>query len=314
MKIDFVKTAALAVSCLVLTACSKESIETNSENADLVFQSTLMLETSSALEEATFTDLYYGDHEQQIYDILLPANRSSLSTKVIILLHGGGWMNGDKAGMASYVETIAEANPEYAIVNMNYVLAAAPSTPAFPNQFLDIALMMDHLTSESESLQIKPEFALIGKSAGGHLALQYDYMYDTEDRVRSVTSIVGPTDFTHPYYSENPNYTQLINILVDTGSYMNSSTGSSKVNPNIIKLLSPLYQASANSSPTLLLYGKNDMSVPVQNAYDLEEKLNFLGVPVQLNTYDGGHNDWNAETAQDVTNSLTEFLKDHFTI
>ncbi|OAB78602.1 hypothetical protein ULVI_08415 [Cochleicola gelatinilyticus] len=308
MKTNHIKMAALAVACLLSTACSKESIDSTINDTDLVYK------VSTELESAVFTDLDYGDHEQQIFDVYLPANRSTQTTKVIILLHGGGWMNGDKAGMNNYVQSISESNPDYAIVNMNYVLAAAPSTPAFPNQFHDIGLMLDHLTSESESLQILPEFALIGKSAGAHLALQYDYMYDLEDRVKSVTSIVGPTDFTHPYYSENPNYTHLLNILVDSNAYFASSIGAMNLKPNVIKILSPLYQASVNSSPTLLFYGKNDTTVPVKNAYDLEEKLNFLGVPVLLNVFEGGHNDWNTETNEHVSNTLTGFLKEHFTI
>jgi len=38
----------------------------------------------------TITDLSYGTHSQQKIDLYLPVNRNSDSTKVFILIHGGG--------------------------------------------------------------------------------------------------------------------------------------------------------------------------------------------------------------------------------
>ena len=38
----------------------------------------------------TITDLSYGTHSQQKIDLYLPVNRNSDSTKVFIMIHGGG--------------------------------------------------------------------------------------------------------------------------------------------------------------------------------------------------------------------------------
>src|SRR5436190_20202373 len=65
----------------------------------------------------------YGTDAAQKMDIYLPAGRSGSSTKVIILIHGGGWSTGDKADFNSYVDTLKRRLPGYAIFNINYRLA-----------------------------------------------------------------------------------------------------------------------------------------------------------------------------------------------
>ena len=168
-------------------------------------------ENEQPLGEETQLNVSYGDNPQQKYDLYLPEGRSSEKTKIIILIHGGGWIDGDKEDMNEYIPILKEKHPNHAIVNINYVLAAPPSTPAFPNQFLDVGKVINKLTQESEELELLPEFGLIGASAGAHIALQYDYVYDTDDKVKMICDIVGPTDFTDPFYTENPNFQILLN-------------------------------------------------------------------------------------------------------
>ena len=37
----------------------------------------------------------YGSDENQVFDIYLPENRTN-NTKILILIHGGSWISGDK--------------------------------------------------------------------------------------------------------------------------------------------------------------------------------------------------------------------------
>lgn len=163
------------------------------------------------LAAVTRLNVSYGSHMQQAYDLYLPEGRTDDHTKVIILVHGGGWTAGDKADMSEFIPQLQINHPDHAIVNMNYVLANT-TTPAFPNQFLDIQRVINKLTSEKEELQILPEFGLIGTSAGAHLSLQYDYVYDTTNAVKMVCDIVGPSDFTDPFYTNDPNFNILCNF------------------------------------------------------------------------------------------------------
>ena len=238
---------------------------------------------NESLAEETMLNVSYGNDQQQKYDLYLPANRSSTKTKVIMLVHGGGWTGGDKADMDFFISYIKQRHPDHAIVNVNYVLADI-DTPAFPNQFLDLDAVIDKLTSEKNELQILPEFALVGASAGAHISLMYDYVYDTDDQVKIVGVIVGPTDFTDPFYCNNPNFPALMAALVDESAYPQGT--------NYAEVLSPALRVSNASSPTLLFYGNADPLVPLTNGTTLNTALNNSQIDHSFTIYDGGHGDW----------------------
>ena len=275
----------------------------------IIFLSCSEEETSKAIQslpETTRINVSYGDNPQQVYDLYLPEGRSSEKTKVIVLIHGGGWIQGDKDSMNDYIPLLKAKQPEYAIVNINYVLANPPSVPAFPNQFLDVKKVLNKLTEDSESLQILPEFGLIGASAGAHIALQYDYVYDTTNQVKMVCNIVGPTDFIDPFYSENPNFQALLAALVDEEAYPE--------NTNYAEAISPALQVTNQSSPTILFYGDEDPLVPVSNGEKLHNELTTHMVSNSITIFDGGHGDWNQESNVDLQTQLSTFINEHFPI
>jgi len=265
-----------------------------------------VIEDEQPLPEKTQLDVSYGENPQQRYDLYLPEGRSSEKTKTIILIHGGGWIEGDKEDMNGYIPLLKEKHPDHAIVNINYVLAQPPSTPAFPNQFINLEQVISKLTQENETLQILPEFGLIGVSAGAHIALQYDYVYDTEDQVKMVCSIVGPTDFTDPFYSKNPDFQFLLNALVDETAYPENS--------NIAELISPALQVTENSSPTILFYGDEDPLVPISNGETLQTNLSNNMVSNSFTIYEGGHGDWSNASNIDLQLQLSSFINEHLSI
>lgn len=243
------------------------------------------------LEAETFLNVSYGTDPQEKYDIYLPAERTSEKTKVIVLVHGGGWTGGDKADMDFIIPYLQLRHPNHAIVNINYVLADT-DTPAFPNQFLDVDAVLNKLSAEKNDLQILPEFALIGASAGAHISLMYDYVYDTDDRVKMVGDIVGPTDFTDPFYSENPSFPVLMAALVDEGAYPPGT--------DYAAVLSPALRVSNTSSPTLLFYGNADPLVPLTNGATLNTALNTYEIDHSFTVYEGGHGNWAPNDIEDM--------------
>jgi len=292
MKKGFLTLVVFSIS-LLLIACSEENnpvVENNNQ---------------PVTEEITL-NVSYGENPQQVYDLYLPEGRTSEKTKVIILIHGGGWIEGDKDDMSAYIPILKEKHPNHAIVNINYVLANPPSVPAFPNQFLDVERVIDKLTQESEELEILPEFGLIGVSAGAHIALQYDYVYDTDDKVKMVCDIVGPTDFTDSFYTENPNFQLLLNALVDESAYPENS--------NIAELISPSLQVTENSSPTILFYGDEDPLVPLSNGEKLHNELTANMVTNSFTVYSGGHGDWSDSSNIDLQTQLHAFINEHLPI
>ena len=256
----------------------------------------------------TFLNVSYGENSQQVYDIYLPAGRTSDKTKVIVLVHGGGWTSGDKADMDNFVDLIQTAHPDHAIVNINYVLASAvqPFVPAFPNQFLDIQSVIDQITDEKETLQIVPEFGLIGTSAGAHISLMYDAVYDNHDVVKMVADIVGPTNFTDPFYANDPLFNLALSALVDESAY--------PLGANYAEVTSPALQVSNSSSPTILFYGNQDPLVPLSNGELLKTNLTNASVTNSFTVYDGGHGDWDEASLLDLQVQLSNFIETHLPI
>lgn len=193
----------------VITACSS-----NSDPA--------ALEPAEAAEKNHYQvqkDISYGADKAQILDLYLPSNRSSAITKVLVFIHGGGWIQGDKKDMREYIPLLQKRHPNHAIANLNYRLAVPGSEPAFPNQFLDLKKAIKHLSEKGREYGIKAEYGLIGASAGGHLALQYDSVYDTGDQVKLVCSIVGPSNLIDSFYTENSDFDVALGYLVDEDAY-----------------------------------------------------------------------------------------------
>lgn len=251
-------------------------------------------------------DINYGIDAAQTYDLYLPANRSSATTAVLIFVHGGGWIQGDKKDMRRYIPLLQKNHPGHAIVNMNYRLAQPNIRAAFPNQFLDLDLALKHLGLMANEYGIKPEFGLIGASAGAHLALQYDYVYDLEDKVKMVCSIVGPTNLSDPFYSENPDFEFALDLLIDESAY-----------PGVLdfaRAVSPAYLVHGKSSATILFYGKEDLLVPISNGSFLKQKLDAAGVINQFTIYDGGHGDWESIDHEDLHLQLSEFINVHLPV
>jgi dipeptidyl aminopeptidase/acylaminoacyl peptidase len=128
----------------------------------------------------------------------------------------------------------------------------------------------------------------------------YDYVYDPDDQVKIVGDIVGPTDFTDPFYSENPGFQALMEALVDESAY--------PAGTNYAEALSPVFRVSNFSSPTLLFYGNADPLVPLSNATTLNSALNIAQIDHTLNVYEGGHGDWSNVDIENMKAQISTYV------
>ena len=254
---------------------------------------------TSPLVAETKLNTSYGVNNQQVFDLYLPANRSESKTKTIILVHGGGWIEGDKSNMDYLIPIIKQNLPEYAIANVNYRLASAGNY-AFPMQISDINAVF--LKLKNGDYGISDDFGFIGVSAGAHLSLLYSYS-NPSSNIKMVGSIVGPTNFTDVNYTNNPAW--IANYFSLTG--VNYSG-----NESYFEQLSPLFRASSNAAPTILLYGNADPLIPTTQGVDLHNKLDELGVFNEFKLYNGGHGDWAAVDQFDAYTRLINFIKAKF--
>lgn len=252
-----------------------------------------------SVDAVEYKDRKYGDNSEQEYDIFLPENRD-LTTPVIILVHGGSWIAGDKSDMNLIVSNIKLTLPNFAIANMNYRLLTTTENK-HPTQINDIDLLIQELKKKQNDYQISNDFYFLGVSAGAHLSLLYSYTKDSNGDVKAVCSIVGPTNFTDEAYlnSGNVEFELLMtNFLGDT--YEN--------NPQLYEDASPLFHVNSSSTPTVLFYGGQDPLIPTSQGTDLKDKLVAFDVEHQFTLYaDEGHG-WDGVNAVDTMTKITAFF------
>lgn len=244
----------------------------------------------------------YGSHAQQSMDIYLPAHRSATSTKTFILVHGGGWVEGDKAEFTETFNALKSLYPDHAIANINYVLATANSK-AYPNQINDIKAAVAALQSGDYTLS--SQYFFIGASAGAHLSLLYSYAHDPQHEVKGVCNVIGPTDFTDTAYLNHTEYEPLYQNLLGVVSYAE--------NPALFREVSPAKQVTPGSPPTISFYGAVDPLIPVSQMHLLHTALEANGVPEQATLYAGeGHGGWSQQHNNDLVLKLTAFIDQYF--
>lgn len=213
------------------------------------------------------TDVAYGSHTNNKFDVYLPEGRD-ISTPVIVFLHGGFWSEGDKSMftvLARYFQSKG-----YAAVNMNYRLTGTAENNIHPAQVNDIGKAIDFVSSNAAAWNISSQkFAVLGASAGAHLALLYTYAYNSGDKVKTVISLAGPTNFTD---MRNAGPQQALVIQAFLGATF-------QANPQAYVQASPVTHVSAGSKPTLLFHGKADLVVPYQQSADLKARLDQFNVP-----------------------------------
>ena len=73
-----------------------------------------------------FDDLRYGDDERHVLDVYRPKDRAG-KLPVIVSIHGGGWVYGNKEIMQFYCMSLAEHG--FAVVSFNYRLAPKHKHP-----------------------------------------------------------------------------------------------------------------------------------------------------------------------------------------
>ncbi len=113
-----------------------------------------------------YDDIRYGrDEVWQALDIYRPRNAQGQKLPVIVSVHGGGWVYGDKERYQYYCMDLAVRG--FAVVNFTYRLAPEHKYPApLEDTNLAFAWMMEN--GEAYGMDTENVFA-VGDSAGGNI-------------------------------------------------------------------------------------------------------------------------------------------------
>lgn len=136
-------------------------------------------------------DIVYGDDPiWQSLDVYRPRKADDTPLPVIISVHGGGWVYGDKQAYQYYCMSLAERG--FAVVNFSYRLAPENKFPApLEDTCAVFAWVLAH--AEEYHFDVKNVFA-VGDSAGAH-TLELFAALCTNREYRDLVGINPPENF-----------------------------------------------------------------------------------------------------------------------
>lgn len=128
---------------------------------------------SAAVPEPTVADFAYGDDsERQKFDFWKA--ESDKPTPVVLMIHGGGWVNGDKGGYRKSVAPYLSKGISVAAINYRFIAQAMEQgvEPPVKAPLHDAARALQTIRSKSDEWNIDPDrIGATGGSAGACTSL-----------------------------------------------------------------------------------------------------------------------------------------------
>ena len=184
----------------------------------------------------------------------------------------------------------------------------------FPTQLREVAALMELIYKNADAWNCDTEkIAIIGFSAGGHLAAHYSTMFDCKE-VREVfpeSKSVNASVLCYPVITADPAHAHM-------GSFYNL-LGKQDISPEETEYFSCEKNVKDTTPPAFIWHTAEDTCVPVMNSILYAKSLSEHKVPFELHIYPfGGHglstgdaqtNDNMNERTKHVGNWLTSLEK-----
>ncbi len=199
---------------------------------------------------------------------------------VVLWIHGGGWTSGSRVMLP---ETVAPhgfhermVGRGYAVADVDYRLALEAQ---YPTQLVDIQSAIRWLRHFAGQLNLDPlRFAVLGESAGAHLAMMVALAGQDELAVQAMVNWYGPAHLEFPDRDD-----PFDNIALLLGGPIGARA-------EFARWASPIYNLHEQAPPLLSVHGTQDETVPFDHAVMLTEAMRELGLRADLLAVEGaGH-------------------------
>ncbi len=232
-------------------------------------------------------------------DVFLPPE-PGLARAAILLVHGGGWMHGDRSQLRGYGIQLARYG--FVCVAAEYRLSGES---VWPSQIHDVKAALRWMRANAQQYGIDPTLiAVSGNSAGAHLALMLAGLAsgtlegeggnpDVSTEVAAVVAIYPPTELRVAH--EHDAVGQLLG---------------GRVSREVEDEASPITYVHNGYPPTMLVHGNADEVVPVEASFAMYRALRAAGAPAELHIFDGVPHafDAEAEFGRQVADLIALFL------
>ncbi len=238
----------------------------------------------------SFKNVSYGENSRQVLDLCIPEDNDG-TVGLILMIHGGAWIGGDKSAYGSNAEDIAK-DYGYAAAAINY-------------RYLSENVTMDDILDDIEAAVAKikeigtengvniNKLLLTGHSAGAHLSMLYAYSRAETSAIEptAVVSFAGPTDLTNEEYWTNSLGEGTVAQLLSWATGKNiTKTEDITTYRNEILAISPINYVD-NAVPTVIAHGAKDSIVPYQNALDIVSAFDAAGAKYDFVSYPNSDHD-----------------------
>jgi acetyl esterase/lipase len=257
-----------------------------------IISNSVFAENSSNTFTGLKTDIPIGEVDGVTLRINLafPESKSATPRPVMLMIHGGGLIKGDRSRFNKRISTLATQG----IVGASAMYRLAPAH-RFPTAIEDIKTAIRFLKANSEKFNLDPDRIIVnGVSAGAYLAVMigvtgnangfshYELYPEYDSTVRAVMAqspAIG--DYTQSKYRGFPIVKRFMNLDV-------------KDTQEALKALSPITYLDSNDPPFFLVHGSSDERVPVSMSREFVAELKALGHEYEYREIEDGKHSLNA--------------------
>ncbi|HZH30882.1 MAG TPA: alpha/beta hydrolase [Pyrinomonadaceae bacterium] len=234
----------------------------------------------------------------------------------VIVVHGGSWNAGERSDYPLWNEWLAREG--YVVFDVDYRITPQPNWRSATG---DVKCAVGWVRANAGRFAVDPaRVALLGRSAGGHLALLAAYSTHEsamppscaapDASVRAVASLYAPTDLKWGY--EHPANRLVLDGPAKIRNFVGGTPASA---PEDIRLASPTSHVNSRTPPTLLFHGGRDQLVSERHMTLLAEGLDrqnvahrALRIPYAQHGFDYNFDGWGSQLTRPL---LLNFLREH---
>ncbi|MGG5460355.1 alpha/beta hydrolase fold domain-containing protein [Clostridium sp. B9] len=265
------------------------------------------LQNMSMSKDMDYKDIVYKDThgKTQTLDIYGPEKKLKNGSPVILYVHGGSWVYGNKE-IPEVIAPLLDAfrKEGYTVISVGYELAR--DKVDFYKQTADVKDAIRWVYKNKDTYGFNTdEIGVIGASAGAHLSLlatysgNDDFVDDKElakypSEVKYVVDFFGPTELDTLDMSSAS--WDLNRSIERTESQLNGEESIS----GYMDKYSPINYVKPNLPKTLIVHGRQDKLVPYSNSLDLYNKSKEEGNEVQILTLENSGHDFSQIDVNEV--------------
>lgn len=243
-------------------------------------------EDVGAKAETIIRDVPYVEGQENNPQLWLDiySNPHEGKAPVVVLVHGGAWIMGDKTMDNKVFISKMLASNRFVVFNVNYRLAPKVK---IAQQIEDVMSAVIWAKKHAGEYGGDAErIAIVGASAGGLLAAVSSWAYDdsffkpTGYRNLDTNSQVKAVALYYPVIDLDRTLNEKMKIVPFEKQYLTGARG--KKYQQLLKHISPANHIKAALPPTIILCGDKDNFKLYPQAVEYTDKLRELGVTTEL--------------------------------